>query len=96
MQLYTLLLRKITILYTVLNKICEVLDLTPADILIYEPDKKEITWELTKKMEDGTLKEWYEKKDFINQFLKQLLKKMLKITWIFLKHWQICENSIKL
>ena len=29
--------------YTVLNKICEVLDLTPADILIYEPDKKEIT-----------------------------------------------------
>ena len=43
--------------YTVLNKICEVLDLTPADILIYEPDKKEITCELTKKMEDGTLKE---------------------------------------
>lgn len=44
--------------YTVINKICEKLNITPGDMLIYEPDKKEITQcELITKMEDGTLKE---------------------------------------
>lgn len=44
--------------YTVMNKICEVLNITPGDMLIYEPDKKEITQcELITKTEDGILKE---------------------------------------